>query len=142
MSVEKQTPEQDPTMTPAAPAEDLTAWDAAQAAEPADIVREEDDLDDFARRVHAIPDTRWKLYNILGGAAMGVLLGVSLFILPTIDEFSNWSLLIAVALALLVPRILENRLKRSISTGRITMVIVFGALLLIQLLRGVMSGGL
>lgn len=137
----KENPEQTPDETALAEpgsAADCTPETPDDKNEP-DQPDEADETDELSQRVHAIADARWKLYNLAGGAALGLLLAVCLFVLPEIPEFSNWSLILAVVLALLVPRLVENRLKRSIATGRMTMVIVFGATLLIQLVRGFLA---
>lgn len=77
----------------------------------------------FEKRIHAIPDARWDLYQILGGAAIGVFTVFSLFIG---GAGVSAPFLVALALALLLPNWLEDRGRRKLLKARYAMIIVIG----------------
>ncbi len=75
----------------------------------------------FEKRIHAIPDAKWDLYQILGGAAIGVFTVLALFLG---GSGVSASFLIAVVLALLLPNWLEDRGRRKLTKGRYAMIAV------------------
>jgi len=75
----------------------------------------------FEKRIHAIPDAKWDLYQILGGAAIGVFTVASLFLGGT---GVSAPFLVAIVLALLLPNWLEDRGRRKLTKGRYAMIIV------------------
>ena len=77
----------------------------------------------FEKRVKAIPEARWTLYQILGGAAIGGITVASLF-LGGRDSGMSWGFLVSVVLALLVPNWLEDRGRRKVMKGRYAMIAV------------------
>ena len=75
----------------------------------------------FEKRIHAIPEAKWNLYQILGGAAIGLFTVVMLFYG---GSGVNAGFLIAVVLALLLPNWLEDRGRRKLTKGRYAMIAV------------------
>ena len=90
------------------------AWDTDEA--PTEWVPTQ-----FEKRVKAIPEDRWNLYQTLGGAAVGVVVAVLLF---TGNKGVSAGFLIAVALAMLLPNWLESKGRRKLLRARIVMIIV------------------
>ena len=85
----------------------------------------------FEKRVHAIPEAKWNLYQTLGGAAVGLFTLFALFVGGT---GVNAMFLIAIALALLLPNILEDRGRRKLNRARLVLVIVLAVGIVIMLL--------
>lgn len=77
----------------------------------------------FEKRIHAIPENLWTLYQILGGAAIGIFTVCALFLGGT---GVSAPFLVAIVLALLLPNWLEDRGRRKLNKGRYTMIIVIG----------------
>ena len=75
----------------------------------------------FEKRVHAIPEARWTLYQILGGGAIGLFTVLALFLGGT---GISAPFLVAIVLALLLPNWLEDRGRRKLTKGRYAMIIV------------------
>ena len=75
----------------------------------------------FEKRIHAIPDAKWDLYQILGGAAIGLFTVFALFLGGT---GVSAPFLVAVVLALLLPNWLEDRGRRKLTKGRYAMIAV------------------
>lgn len=92
----------------------------------------------FEKRIHAIPEDKWNLYQTLGGAAVGIISAVLLFAGGT--GFSA-GLLIAVALALLLPNWLETKGRRRLNRARVAMIIALGIGIVVSAVyAGVHSG--
>ena len=125
----------------AAPADDLSRYgepeiDDAPAPRPApgvDAAPEIDDDDDaptewvpsrFEKRIHAIPEGQWNLYQTLAGVAIGLFTAFSLFFG---GPGLNPMFLVAVVLALAAPSVLEDRGRRRLTRFRITLIIVLAA---------------
>ena len=77
----------------------------------------------FEKRIHAIPEARWKLYQILGGGAIGLFTVGALFLGGT-GKVGSALFLAAVVLALLLPNWLEDRGRRKLNVARYAMIIV------------------
>ena len=109
-----------------------------QAAEDAGI----DDDDDgeyipgeWEKRIDRLSPAQWKRWQILGGAAVGFAAIGSLFIFG--QELATYGIVVAVLLAMLLPRYLERAWRRNLTTARyamlaamvvglLAMVLVFG----------------
>ena len=92
----------------------------------------------FEKKIHAIPDRTWDLYQIAGGALIGAFTVAALFLG---GAGINVLFLIAIVLALFVPNWLEDRGRRKLTKGRITMVIVIGiGLVALVLYTGIPHG--
>ena len=74
----------------------------------------------FEKRIHAIPEDKWNLYQTLGGAVIGLVIAGLLF---AGGSGLNAGFLIAVVLALLLPNLLEDRGRRKLQRGRLAMII-------------------
>ena len=77
----------------------------------------------FEKRIHAIPDAKWDLYQILGGAVIGLFTVFSLFIG---GAGVSAPFLVAIVMALILPNWLEDRGRRKLNKGRYAMIIVIG----------------
>lgn len=77
----------------------------------------------FEKRIHAIPEARWNLYQILGGSLIGIFAVVALFMGGT---GISAPFLVAIVLALMLPNWLEDRGRRKLNKGRFAMIIVMG----------------
>ena len=75
----------------------------------------------FEKRVNAIPEKTWVLYQILGGGLVGALVVVALFMG---GAGLNAGFLISVVLALLLPNWLEDRGRRKLYKARYAMIAV------------------
>ena len=74
----------------------------------------------FEKKIHAIPDRTWDLYQIAGGALIGAFTVAALFLG---GAGINVLFLIAIVLALFVPNWLEDRGRRKLTRGRMVMAI-------------------
>ena len=72
-------------------------------------------------RVNALTDRQWRLWQIAGGAALGLVVVLLLFIGS--EELSTYRLLVAALLALLLPRYLERTLRRDLNVARRAMIV-------------------
>jgi len=71
-------------------------------------------------KVAALSERSWKIIQIAGGITLGAV--VCFFLYGDADGGSTFSIY-ALLLALIVPRLLEQSCGRSVSTGRIAMLI-------------------
>ena len=110
---------------------------AGPAPEPAQPVQryaapeiDDDDEDDaptewvpsrFEKKVHAIPDRTWNLYQIAGGVVIGAFTVAALFLG---GSGLNVPFLVAIVLALFVPNWLEDRGRRKLNVARYAMIAV------------------
>ena len=92
----------------------------------------------FEKKVKAIPDRTWDMYQYLGGGAIGLITAAALFLSGTSN---NIPLIVAVALAFILPRWLEDRGRRSLYKGRITMIIVLAVAIAAMVIRSVATHG-
>ncbi len=130
---------------------DVPYVDDAEAAAPAPApVRpranaddEDDDApaepSDLEKRIAAIPEDKWNLYQILGGAAVG-LIAVALLTFGS-EDLGTWSLVLAAVLALVAPRYLERWGGRKLPRARMAMVISMAvALVAFFIIAGMRNG--
>ncbi|MBQ6373555.1 MAG: hypothetical protein IJJ45_03625 [Clostridia bacterium] len=75
----------------------------------------------FEKRVHAIPEKRWELYQLLGGIAIGVFTIAALFFGGT---GASPMMIAALVLTLFVPSLLEDRGRRKLTRLRFVMIVV------------------
>lgn len=92
----------------------------------------------FEKRINAIPEDKWTLYQILGGSAIGVFTVAALFMGGT---GISAPFLIAVVLALLLPNWLEDRGRRKLNKGRYAMIIVIAVGILTMFLYNGFTNG-
>ena len=74
----------------------------------------------FEKRVKAIPEDKWNLYQTIGGAAMGLIVAALLFVGNGVGP----GFLIGAVLAMLVPNWLENKGRRKLLRARVVMIAV------------------
>ncbi|MBR7187996.1 MAG: hypothetical protein IKD53_05525 [Clostridia bacterium] len=125
---EASVPEEANLTSAQAPAEPpMPEVDAARYAQPEIDSDDEDDTPTewvpsrFEKRIHAIPEKQWVLYQTLAGIAIGAFTVFALFFG---GEGLSPMFIVALVLALLAPNMLEDRGRRKLNRLRITMVIV------------------
>ena len=92
----------------------------------------------FEKRMKAIPEGQWTLFQILAGAAIG---GIAVFSLFAGGTGMSWGFLVSVALALLLPNWFEDRSRRKVNKGRYAMIIVIAlGLIAMVLYTGLTKG--
>lgn len=82
-----------------------------------------EDLDELQTRVARYPEKTWKLIQRVVGAAMGILCGLLLTYFSNFESIGMFGTIAAVLIALLLPNIIEKRVKRSVQKGRGAMLI-------------------
>ena len=117
--------------TPAAP-------DPNRYAEPEIGDDKPDDDDDdapkewvpsrFEKKIHAIPEKTWNLWQTVGGVVIGLIVLAALFLG---GAGLNYFFIAALVLALVGPNILEDRGRCKLTRGRMVMIIVIGVGLVI-----------
>ena len=95
---------------------DPIKWDKDEA--PTEWVPTE-----FEKKIKAIPEDKWNLYQTIGGAAIGIIAAALLF---ASSSGLSWGFLVAVVLALLLPNWLEDKGRRKLFRARIAMIIALG----------------
>ncbi len=138
-----------PPEAPASPAQaDFVPYvDDAPEPEPAEdaSAKDGDDDDDeyipspWEKRIDALPPEKWRLYQILGGVLVGLAAVASLFVFG--EELSTYGIIVAVLLAMLLPRYLERAWRRQMPVARRAMLIAMVAGLAVMfLVTGIRSG--
>ena len=120
--------------------------DPEPAPEPNQPDAELDDDDDgeyipseMEKRLDALSPEKWRMWQIVGGAAVGLGAVASLFLFR--DELSTYGIIVAALLALLLPRYLERAWRRPLSVARRAMLIAMVVgLVIVFLAIGVRSG--
>ena len=98
------------------------------------------ELDDLQKKVQAYPEQQWILFQRLGGAALGLLSGYLLTFFSSYPSIGMYGTIAAVLIALLVPNMIEKRVKRSVRKGRVALMIGLGAWLLVFLAYMLIQG--
>lgn len=94
---------------------------------------------EMEKRIAAIPEDKWTLYQILGGGAVG-LVAVALLTFGS-EDLGTWALVLAVVLALAMPRYLERWWGRKLPRARVAMIIsMLVALVAFFLVTGLRTG--
>ncbi len=120
--------------------------DAPKPARPAAALPDDDDDDDgeyipseWEKRIDKLTPAQWKRWQIIGGAAVGAAAFGSLFLFG--QDLSTYGIVVAVLLALLLPRYLEKAWRRSLNTGRIAMLVAMVVVMVVMILVfGVQTG--
>lgn len=120
--------EQEP-QAPRLQGEDFDVFpDLGDRKKPAAI--EEEPVDDtpvepteFEKKIAAIPEEKWKKYQIIGGILLGILSGLSIAVLGKTETFGNISLIVAAVLALVIPNLFEKKSGRKMPTMRIALIL-------------------
>lgn len=99
------------------------------------------ELDKLQLRVRSFPEKQWNLIQRILGAALGALCGFSLTYLGSLESIGLYGTIGAVLVALLLPNLIEKRIRRNIQKGRVALLIGLAVWLvgytLIMLLSGV-----
>ena len=87
----------------------------------------DDDEDDepyvpsaMEKRLDALTPEQWKRWQIIGGAGLGLASVACLFMFG--EELSTYGLIVAVLLAVLLPRYLERAWRRKLTVARYAMI--------------------
>lgn len=92
-------------------------------------ILEDSNMSAFQKFIARLDDAKWKLYQRIFGVVLGLGSAAALFWPGQGEEGSNigtYSLIIAVAIALLIPNILEKRGGRKMPQARYAMAITLG----------------
>lgn len=112
-------------------------------AEIQDTILEDSDMNAFQKFVARLDDKTFLLYQRLLGVLLGILTGVALFWgeISGNSELSNYSLIVAVCVALLLPNIIEKQAQRKITAARVVMAITLCVVLVAYFLyAGIRTG--
>ena len=98
--------------------------DDVPAPEPDADGGDDEDEDEYIpsaweKRIDALTPKQWRTWQIVGGAAVGLVALASLFVFG--EELSAYGLIVAALLALLLPRYLERAWRRKLTTARYAM---------------------
>ena len=113
----------------------------------ADAAPEQEDDDDdeeyipgeMEKRINAMDPAQWKRWQILGGAAVGLAAVASLFVFG--QELSTYGLIVAVLLAMLLPRYLERAWRCKLGTARKAIIVaMLVGLVIVGLVIGFRTG--
>ena len=99
-----------------------------------------EELDDLQTMVRDLPESKWNLYQTIGGAVTGAVCGYLLTELSSYPSIGMYGTIGAALLALFGPRLVEKRVKRTVQKARIWMMIALGVWLLAKLLFMLISG--
>lgn len=99
-----------------------------------------EELDDLQTKVRNLPESKWNLYQTIGGAVTGAVCGYLLTELSSYPSIGMYGTIGAALLALFGPRLVEKRVKRTVQKARIWMMIALGVWLLAKLLFMLISG--
>ena len=99
-----------------------------------------EELDDLQTKVRDLPESKWNLYQTIGGAVTGAVCGYLLTELSSYPSIGMYGTIGAALLALFGPRLVEKRLKRTVQKARVWMMIALGVWLLAKLLFMLISG--
>ena len=99
-----------------------------------------EELDDLQTKVRDLPESKWNLYQTIGGAVTGAVCGYLLTELSSYPSIGMYGTIGAALLALFGPRLVEKRVKRTVQKARVWMMIALGVWLLAKLLFMLISG--
>ena len=130
---ETQTPETKPETKPETEPEAKLQPNNAEHQPP-------EELDDLQTKVRNLPESKWNLYQTIGGAVTGAVCGYLLTELSSYPSIGMYGTIGAALLALFGPRLVEKRVKRTVQKARVWMMIALGVWLLAKLLFMLISG--
>ncbi len=99
-----------------------------------------EDLDELQTRVANYPEKTWTLIQRIAGGALGILCGLLLTYFSNFESIGMFSTIAAVLIALLLPNVIEKRVRRKVQKGRAAMLIGLAAWLVGYTLIMVLSG--
>ena len=91
-------------------------------------------LSSLDRLAAGLSPEKWKLWQTIAGAVLGIAGGLCLFYLGGTETFGSMGLVLAVVILLLIPNILQRNIARSLTRARMVSIIAFAAVLLVHLL--------
>ena len=100
--------------------------DVPEPAPVADGAADDDEDDEpyvpsaMEKRLDALTPEQWKRWQIIGGAAVGLASVACLFVFG--EELATYGLIVAVLLAVLLPRYLERAWRRKLTVARYAMI--------------------
>ena len=94
-----------------------------QPETPEVINTEPEELDDLQKRVRDYSDRKWNAILTVCGGLVGLLCGALLTVFSAMESIGMYGTIGAVVIALLLPRVAEKRVKRSVQKGRVAMMI-------------------
>ena len=121
---------------PSLPGQDPTEPVSQRETEP----QPAEDLDELQTRVRSYSDRKWALILRIGGALLGAICGLMLTYFSNFESIGMFSTIGAVLIALLLPNVIEKRVKRSVQKGRTAMLIALAAWLVLFTLIMVLMG--
>ena len=121
---ETQTPETKPETKPETEPEAKLQPNNAEHQPP-------EELDDLQTKVRNLPESKWNLYQTIGGAVTGAVCGYLLTELSSYPSIGMYGTIAAALLALFGPRLVEKRVKRTVQKGRVMLMISLGAYLVV-----------
>ena len=104
------------------------------------VVPPMEELDDLQTKVRNLPESKWNLFQRIGGAVLGLLCGYLLTYFGQYESVGMYGTIAAALLALFAPRMIEKRVKRSVQKGRIALMIALAAWMLAYLLIMLLNG--
>ena len=99
-----------------------------------------EELDEFQKKVRDLPESKWNLYQIIGGALTGAACGYLLTEISSYPSIGMYGTIAAALLALFGPRLVEKRFKRTVQKARVWMMIALGVWLVAKMLIMLLSG--
>ena len=92
---------------------------------PAPVADDDEDDEPYVpsameKRLDALTPEQWKRWQIIGGAGLGLASVACLFMFG--EELSTYGLIVAVLLAVLLPRYLERAWRRKLTVARYAMI--------------------
>ncbi len=90
------------------------------------------------KKIADIPDDKWKLYQTLAGAVLGLVVGCALFLRIPGNETSSLGMLIGAIIALFAPKYLELQAARKIPRLRTAMLVTSLVVLALYLCYGLL----
>ncbi|MCE5188134.1 MAG: hypothetical protein LLF75_02965 [Eubacteriales bacterium] len=121
---------------PSLPGQDPTEPVSPRETEP----QPAEDLDELQTRIRGYSDRKWALILRIGGALLGAICGLMLTYFSNFESIGMFSTIGAVLIALLLPNVIEKRVKRSVQKGRTAMLIALAAWLVLFTLIMVLMG--
>lgn len=105
-----------------------------QLPDPQQDELENEYLSSLDRLAAGLSPEKWKLWQTIAGAVLGIAGGLCLFYLGGTETFGSMGLVLAVVILLLIPNILQRNIARSLTRARMVSIIAFAAVLLVHLL--------
>ena len=99
-----------------------------------------EELDDLQKKVRDLPESKWNLYQIIGGTVTGAACGYLLTEISNYPSIGMYGTIAAALLALFGPRMVEKRIKRTMQKTRVWMMIALGVWLAAKMLIMLLSG--